>query len=102
MSRENLLPNGQSTDGIISESMSLHDIVQVDRLQRILYGEFHFWADVRDVFMKQKHRMLWEREHGPIGAQQASPKDGDKEADSAISVLRKYYGHVNIPKELKV
>nr|VZI20793.1 unnamed protein product [Spirometra erinaceieuropaei] len=55
----------------------------------IKYGELHFWTDVRDAFMKQKHRMLWEREHGPIGAQQAKPSDDDKEADSAVSVLRK-------------
>ncbi|KAM7533156.1 hypothetical protein Aperf_G00000119474 [Anoplocephala perfoliata] len=33
----------------------------------IKYGELYFWSDVRDAFMKQKHRMLFEREHGPIG-----------------------------------
>ncbi|KAL5104299.1 NADH dehydrogenase ubiquinone 1 beta subcomplex subunit 10 [Taenia crassiceps] len=50
----------------------------------IKYGELYYWSDVRDAFMKQKHRMLWEREHGPIGSK-SEPSSGDKEADNAIS-----------------
>ncbi|KAH8858161.1 NADH dehydrogenase [ubiquinone] 1 beta subcomplex subunit 10 [Schistosoma japonicum] len=33
----------------------------------IKYGELHHSANVTEVFMKQKHRMLWERRHGPVG-----------------------------------
>jgi len=29
----------------------------------IKYGEMHVMADVRDAYMKQKHRMIWERRH---------------------------------------
>jgi len=29
----------------------------------IKYGEMHVKADVRHAFMKQKHRMIWERRH---------------------------------------
>jgi NADH dehydrogenase (ubiquinone) 1 beta subcomplex subunit 10 len=29
----------------------------------IKYGEMHVCSDVRDAYMKQKHRMIWERRH---------------------------------------
>lgn len=65
-------------------------------------GELYFWQDVRDAFMKQKHRMLFERDIGPVGSQgKKSEKDGDKEADNAVSFLRRFHGHVNLPKELR-
>ncbi|KAL5965498.1 NADH dehydrogenase ubiquinone 1 beta subcomplex subunit 10 [Taenia solium] len=66
----------------------------------IKYGELYHWSDVRDAFMKQKHRMLWEREHGPIGPK-SEPSSGDKEADNAVSLLRRFHAHVNLPKELR-
>ncbi len=50
--------------------------------------------------MKQKHRMIWERENGPVGSKGKS-KDGDVVADDAVSVLRRYRSHINLPKELK-
>ncbi|XP_046991510.1 NADH dehydrogenase [ubiquinone] 1 beta subcomplex subunit 10 [Schistocerca americana] len=34
----------------------------------IKYGDLGFVGDVRDAFMKQKHRMVWERRHGPVGS----------------------------------
>ncbi|CDI97196.1 NADH ubiquinone oxidoreductase subunit 10 [Echinococcus multilocularis] len=58
----------------------------------IKYGELYYWSDVRDAFMKQKHRMLWEREHGPIGPK-SGPDSGDKEADNAVSFLRRFHAH---------
>lgn len=44
--------------------------------------------------------MLWEREHGPIGPKPES-SSGDKEADNAVSFLRRFHAHVNLPKELR-
>ncbi|VDM25086.1 unnamed protein product [Hydatigera taeniaeformis] len=67
----------------------------------IKYGELYYWSDVRDAFMKQKHRMLWERDHGPIGPKSESAS-GDKEADNAVSVLRRFHANVNLPKELRL
>ncbi|VDD79532.1 unnamed protein product [Mesocestoides corti] len=66
----------------------------------IKYGELFFWSDVRDAFMKQKHRMLWERENGPVGSK-GKAKSGDKEADDTVSFLRRFYGHIYLPKELR-
>ncbi|KAF4532235.1 hypothetical protein B566_EDAN004321 [Ephemera danica] len=33
----------------------------------IKYGDLGAYGDVRDAYMKQKHRMIWERRHGPVG-----------------------------------
>merc|ERR1719430_1663802 len=33
----------------------------------IKYGEMAHYARVEDAFMKQKHRLMWERRHGPVG-----------------------------------
>ncbi|ESO05590.1 hypothetical protein HELRODRAFT_77448 [Helobdella robusta] len=32
------------------------------------YGDLGFRMDVREAYMKQKHRMIWERRHGPVGS----------------------------------
>merc|ERR1711909_141657 len=32
------------------------------------YGDLGVYGTVKDAFMKQKHRMIWERRHGPIGS----------------------------------
>lgn len=66
-----------------------------------LDGELYFWSDVRDAFMKQKHRMLFERDIGPIGSAKKLDKSGDKEADNTVSFLRRFHGHFNLPKELR-
>ncbi|XP_031832998.1 NADH dehydrogenase (ubiquinone) PDSW subunit [Nomia melanderi] len=34
----------------------------------IKYGDLGCTINVVDAFMKQKHRMAWERRHGPIGS----------------------------------
>ena len=34
----------------------------------IKYGDLKHLARAEDVFMKQKHRMIWERRHGEVGA----------------------------------
>jgi len=33
----------------------------------IKYGDLGYSTRVEDAFMKQKHRMVWERRHGPVG-----------------------------------
>lgn len=42
----------------------------------IKYGDMPYYHRVEDAFFKQKHRMLWERRHGPVGS-------GMKEATAA-------------------
>lgn len=32
------------------------------------YGDLGITANATRVFMKQKHRMIWERRHGPVGS----------------------------------
>ncbi|CAD5113018.1 DgyrCDS2220 [Dimorphilus gyrociliatus] len=32
------------------------------------YGDLGMTGSVVDAFMKQKHRMIWERRHGPVGS----------------------------------
>lgn len=34
----------------------------------IKYGELPYYATAVDALMKQKHRMIWERRHGPVGS----------------------------------
>jgi len=34
----------------------------------IKYGDMGITGDVRRAFMKQKHRLVWERRHGPVGS----------------------------------
>lgn len=34
----------------------------------IKYGDLGIKCDARSAFMKQKHRMIWERRHGPVGS----------------------------------
>ncbi|XP_046741140.1 NADH dehydrogenase [ubiquinone] 1 beta subcomplex subunit 10 [Diprion similis] len=33
----------------------------------IKYGDLGAYGHTRDAFMKQKHRMIWERRYGPVG-----------------------------------
>lgn len=32
------------------------------------HGDLGAYPNVRNAFMKQKHRMVWERRHGPVGS----------------------------------
>ncbi|XP_022900349.2 NADH dehydrogenase [ubiquinone] 1 beta subcomplex subunit 10 [Onthophagus taurus] len=32
------------------------------------YGDLGAYHNVRSAYMKQKHRMIWERRHGPVGS----------------------------------
>ncbi|KAG8230018.1 hypothetical protein J437_LFUL008459 [Ladona fulva] len=34
----------------------------------IKYGDLGAYGGARDAYMKQKHRMIWERRHGPVGS----------------------------------
>ncbi|OON13435.1 NADH dehydrogenase [ubiquinone] 1 beta subcomplex subunit 10 family protein [Opisthorchis viverrini] len=77
----------------------------------IKYGELSWNTDVSHAFMKQKHRMLWERRNGPVGTGQRSAVDvaravesADKTAeqeDSMLAVLRRITSRAGLPKELR-
>ncbi|GMT00358.1 hypothetical protein PENTCL1PPCAC_22532, partial [Pristionchus entomophagus] len=45
----------------------------------IKYGELGAEADVRDAYMKQKHRMIWERRHPEVMAERARLYSDHKE-----------------------
>ncbi|XP_044758110.1 NADH dehydrogenase [ubiquinone] 1 beta subcomplex subunit 10 [Coccinella septempunctata] len=34
----------------------------------IKYGDLGAYHNVKSAYMKQKHRMIWERRHGPVGS----------------------------------
>ncbi|XP_053693502.1 NADH dehydrogenase [ubiquinone] 1 beta subcomplex subunit 10 [Sabethes cyaneus] len=34
----------------------------------IKYGDLGGYANAKTCYMKQKHRMIWERRHGPVGS----------------------------------
>ncbi|XP_047500430.1 NADH dehydrogenase [ubiquinone] 1 beta subcomplex subunit 10-like [Penaeus chinensis] len=34
----------------------------------IKYGDLGAYGNVKDAYMKQKHRLIWERRHGPVGS----------------------------------
>ncbi|XP_044733884.1 NADH dehydrogenase [ubiquinone] 1 beta subcomplex subunit 10 [Chrysoperla carnea] len=34
----------------------------------IKYGDLGAYADAKKAYMKQKHRLIWERRHGPVGS----------------------------------
>lgn len=35
-------------------------------------GDLGAYHNVKTAYMKQKHRMIWERRHGPVGSGQKS------------------------------
>ncbi|KAK4309936.1 hypothetical protein Pmani_016546 [Petrolisthes manimaculis] len=41
----------------------------------IKYGDLGVYGDVKAAYMKQKHRMLWERRHGPVGTGMKNPME---------------------------
>lgn len=45
---------------------AIEDMEEAELNYFIKYGEMNSEADVRDVYMKQKHRMIWERRHPEI------------------------------------
>ncbi|KAA0183949.1 hypothetical protein HAZT_HAZT002533 [Hyalella azteca] len=32
------------------------------------YGDLGYYKNAQSCYMKQKHRMIWERRHGPVGS----------------------------------
>jgi len=69
----------------------------------IKYGELGWAATVKDAYMKQKHRLLWERDNGPIGSR-SKAKEGDAEVtkdEGMIAVLRRSFNQTNLPKNMK-
>lgn len=47
------------------------------------YGDLGAYHNVKTAFMKQKHRMIWERRHGPVGSgMKENSKGNESSADS--------------------
>lgn len=44
------------------------------------YGDLGGYHNVKTAYMKQKHRMIWERRHGPVGSGMKSDDPCDEEA----------------------
>ena len=40
-----------------------------------LDGDLGAYANSKSAFMKQKHRMIWERRHGPVGSGMKNTED---------------------------
>lgn len=38
------------------------------------------YTNVKNAYMKQKHRMIWERRHGPVGSGMKEQKSNPVEA----------------------
>ena len=46
----------------------------------IKYGEMSkFYSRAEDALAKQKHRMMWERRHGPVGTGMKTPAAAEAE-----------------------
>jgi NADH dehydrogenase (ubiquinone) 1 beta subcomplex subunit 10 len=45
----------------------------------IKYGDLGAYGKAEDAYMKQKHRMIWERRYGPVGTgmKGSGPSQGD-------------------------
>ena len=51
---------------IIPHTLILQDTFKkAQRNFYIKYGDLPVWAGAKEAFFKQKHRMVWERRHGP-------------------------------------
>lgn len=46
-----------------------------------LDGDLGGFYNVKDAYMKQKHRMVWERRHGPVGSGMKSQDGESPESD---------------------
>lgn len=46
----------------------LEDLNKASTAHFIKYGDMGHKNNARDAYMKQKHRMVWERRHGPVGS----------------------------------
>jgi NADH dehydrogenase (ubiquinone) 1 beta subcomplex subunit 10 len=48
----------------------MHQTVKKEWNYNILIqdGDLGAYGRVQDAYMKQKHRMIWERRHGPVGS----------------------------------
>lgn len=38
-------------------------------------GDLGYYHNVQSAYMKQKHRMIWERRHGPVGCGMKQTED---------------------------
>jgi len=45
-----------------------------------LDGDMGIGINVKNAYMKQKHRMIWERRHGPVGTGMKDKRDEQAKA----------------------
>lgn len=52
------------------KGVSMHMIINMKNLCFIflLDGDLGAYGDAEKALMKQKHRLIWERRHGPVGS----------------------------------
>ena len=50
----------------------------------ILDGDLVALANAQEAYMKQKHRLLWERRHGPIGSGMKQPSNEPYTSDDLL------------------
>jgi len=59
-------PDQNEEGGVCNEIRAQYDLAAKNWY--IKYGDLGMHHRVEDAFMKQKHRMVWERRHGTVGA----------------------------------
>ena len=62
-------------------------------------GEIGYHGNVMDAYMKQKHRMIFERRHGPVGGPQALADSEEllEKEGSMLEKLRNSFGRSGSP-----
>lgn len=72
---------------------NINEEMQIIYIQQYLHpsdGDLGVYGNVKDAYMKQKHRLIWERRHGKVGSGMKTNMDWDMEAAS-------HQGSTNLP-----
>lgn len=69
-----------------SENCPLNCSLSVVKVSKLLEmsvvgvdGDLGYFHNVQRAFMKQKHRMVWERRHGPVGSGMRTKEENEAE-----------------------
>ncbi|XP_055917986.1 NADH dehydrogenase [ubiquinone] 1 beta subcomplex subunit 10 [Eupeodes corollae] len=57
----------ESPDHMVKCRPVLDDLEKAQENWFIKYGDLGAYANAKSCYMKQKHRLIWERRHGPVG-----------------------------------
>lgn len=70
----------------------------------IRYGELSYYGTVVDALMKQKHRLLWQRRHGEVGAKRLQEQEAlramEPKEENMFDILRGKFSRKQIPKDM--